>query len=426
MKLGILVGGGPAPGINSVIGATTIRSALEGVEVVGIQDGFHWLMQEDCDHTRPLAIDDVSRIHFRGGSILGTSRANPTRDPKHLEAVVASLAKLGVDRLVTIGGDDTAFSAMRVAESAKDALRVVHVPKTIDNDLDLPPDIDTFGFQTARHVGAELVKNIMVDAYTTSRWYFIISMGRKAGHLALGMGKAAGATLTLIPEEFGPNVPLHSVVDTLVGAIVKRHAYGRRHGVAIIAEGVVLSIAENELGSLEHVERDEHGHVRIAEIDIGDILKREVRRELESLGIATTIVAKDIGYELRCADPIPYDMEYTRDLGYCAARFVLEGGNAAMVSLQGGKFVPIPFKDMLDPETGRTRVRLVDTCSTRYAVARRYMIRVRRDDFTLPGEVERLARAANVSVEQFKSRFENLTQNEPPSIDIDAWASDDS
>src|SRR3981189_2223502 len=129
---------------------------------------------------------------------------------------------------------------MRLAEHAGGRLRVVHVPKTIDNDLDLPHGISTFGFQTARHVGVELVKNLMVDARTTSRWYFVVAMGRKAGHLALGIGKAAGATLTLVPEEFTATagvggVRLRHVVDTLTGAIIKRLSHGRSDGVAVMA-----------------------------------------------------------------------------------------------------------------------------------------------------------------------------------------------
>ena len=197
-RLAILVGGGPAPGINSVISAATIRCNLEGIEVLGIRDGFEWIMQGAIDHVQVLDIDEVSRIHFRGGSFIGISRANPTRDPQHLENVVISLLRLNVSMLITIGGDDTAYSAMRVEEKAGGRIRVVHVPKTIDNDLDLPPSVDTFGFQTARHIGVDIVKNLMVDAKTTSRWYFVVAMGRKAGHLALGIGKAAGATLTLI------------------------------------------------------------------------------------------------------------------------------------------------------------------------------------------------------------------------------------
>jgi len=204
-KLAILVGGGPAPGINSVISAATIRAQLEGVEVVGIRDGFESVMQGNVDNISALTIDQVSRIHFRGGSHIGISRANPTKNPQHLENTVISLLRLNVAQLLTIGGDDTAYSAMKLEEKAGGRIHVAHVPKTIDNDLDLPPYVDTFGFQTARHIGVDIVKNLMVDARTTSRWYFVIAMGRKAGHLALGIGKSAGATITIIPEEFASN-----------------------------------------------------------------------------------------------------------------------------------------------------------------------------------------------------------------------------
>ena len=419
-RLAILVAGGPAPGINSVISAATIRGRLEGVEVLGIRDGFEWIMHGDVDHTTPLTIDSVSRIHFRGGSHIGISRANPTTHPEQLEQVVVSLLRLNVDMLITIGGDDTAFSAMKVEEHGRGRIRVVHVPKTIDNDLDLPANVDTFGYQTARHLGVEIVKNLMVDAKTTSRWYFVIAMGRKAGHLALGIGKAAGATLTLIPEEFPlHHIPLKAVVDTLVGAVIKRLSYGRRDGVAMIAEGLVLGIDPADLERLEDVERDSHGHLRIAEVNIGEILKAEVHKRLRTFGIRTTIAAKNIGYELRCADPIPADMEYTRDLGYCAAKYLLSGGSAVMVSMQGGNFLPIPFADVIDPDSGRTRVRMVDIHSTRYSIARRYMIRLRRDDFEDPHELAKFAATAGISLQQFRGEFEYLIAAEPPHLVID-------
>jgi 6-phosphofructokinase 1 len=422
-RLGILVGGGPAPGINSVIGAATIRSTLEGVDVIGIHDGFEWLMRGDVDHIQPLSIEAVSRIHFRGGSCIGISRANPTRDPQHLENTLTSLLRLNVSRLITIGGDDTAFSAMKLAAHAGGNIQVVHVPKTIDNDLDLPANVDTFGFQTARHLGVEIVHNLMVDAHTTSRWYFCITMGRKAGHLALGIGKAAGATLTLIPEEFGvEGIRFRTIVDTLVGAIIKRLSHGRRDGVAVVAEGVVLGLTPEDLVGLENVERDAHGNLRIAEVDIGEILKRAVQGRLRELGLKSTIVAKNVGYELRCADPIPSDMEYTRDLGYCAAKYLLSGGSAALISMQGGNFVPIPFDRLLDPETGRTRLRYVDIHSTRYAIARRYMIRLRRDDFADPRELARFAATAGLTLERFREQFEYLVESEPPALKLDPLA----
>ena len=392
-KLAIVVGGGPAPGINSVISAATIRSVLEGVEVVGVRDGFEWIMQGNVDRVSPLTIEEVSRIHFRGGSHIGISRANPTLNPQHLENAVISLLRLDVSMLITIGGDDTAFSAMKLNEKAGGRIRVVHVPKTIDNDLELPAGVDTFGYQTARHIGVDIVKNLMVDAKTTSRWYFVIAMGRKAGHLALG--------------------------------IVKRLSYGRRDGVAVIAEGVVLSVDPADLAQLQGVERDAHGNVRIADVNIGEILKEQVLARLKALGIKSTVNAKDIGYELRCADPIPLDMEYTRDLGYCAAKYLVSGGNAVMISMQGGRFVPIRFRDLLDPQTGRTKVRLVDVSSTRYAIARRYMIRLRRDDFEDPHELAKFAATARMSLQTFRDEFEYLVKRELPALAFPTLPEDD-
>ncbi len=419
-KLAILVGGGPAPGINSVIAAATIRAELDGIEVVGIRDGFEWIMQGDVEHVTSLTIDSVSRIHFRGGSHLGISRANPTVKSEYLENSVLSLLRLNVSQLITIGGDDTAYSAMKLEEQSAGRIRVVHVPKTIDNDLDLPAYVDTFGFQTARHYGVEIVKNLMVDAKTTSRWYYVVAMGRKAGHLALGIGKAAGATLTLVPEEFsdGP-IRLKTIVDTLAGAAIKRLSDGRRDGVAVIAEGLVLGLNAADLTQLDEAERDAHGHLHIDDVNIGEILKTQVARRLRHFGIKATLVAKNIGYELRCADPIPYDMEYTRDLGYCAAKYLLAGGNGVMISMQAGQLIPIPFTEMIDPTNGRTRVRLLDVHSTRYGIARRYMIRLRRDDFENSHELAKFATTAGVSIEEFRREFEYLIDSEAPPLVLD-------
>ena len=339
------------------------------------------------------------------------SRANPTTDRHLLENASLSLLRLDVSQLITIGGDDTAFSAMKLLEEARGRLRIVHVPKTIDNDLDLPAYVDTFGFRPARHVGVEIVKNLMVDAKTTSRWYFVTAMGRKAGHLALGIGKAAGATLTLLPEEFsGRRIRLKTVVDTLAGAIIKRLSHGRRDGVAILAEGLVLSIDPADLSHVDEVEKDAHGHVRIDEVNISEILKAQVRARLKPFGLKATIVAKNIGYELRCADPIPSDMEYTRDLGYCAAKYLLSGGTGVMISMQAGNLVPIPFEKLVDPETGRTKVRMVDTHSTRYAIARRYMIRLRRDDFEDSHELAKFAATVGLNLDEFCREFQYLVE----------------
>jgi 6-phosphofructokinase len=405
-KLAIVVAGGPAPGINSVIGAATIRACLSDVGVLGVQDGFQWLMEGDTSRVVPLTIADTSRIHFRGGSFIGISRANPTKKPEHMAKVLESLERLGVGMLITIGGDDTAFTAYRLAQAAGGALRVAHVPKTIDNDLDLPHDVWTFGYQTARHLGVEIVHNLMVDAKTTGRWYFVVAMGRKAGHLALGIGKAAGATLSLIPEEFGSqSTPLKTIVDTLTGAILKRQAAGRPDGVAVLAEGLAEIVPPSDFAELGAAEYDDHGNLRLDEISFGDVCKRKVRERLAQLGLKTTIVAKNIGYEVRCADPIPFDLEYTRDLGYAAAQFVMEGGSNALVSMQQGRFVPVPFDKIMNPETGRMRIRMVDVASDRYRIACSYMLRLKKGDFEDQRELAKLASAAKMAPEKLKEEF---------------------
>lgn len=409
LRVGILVGGGPAPGINSVIRAATIKLRNHGAGVVGIYDGFANLMEGDVSQVRELGIDDVSVIHFEGGSILRTSRANPTKRAEDVKAVVDSLKKLGVNCLITIGGDDTCFSAHKVAKAAEGRLQVIHVPKTIDNDLNLPHGIRTFGFASARSFGVRIVKNIMNDAKTTRRWYFVVAMGRKAGHLALGIGKPAGATLTVIPEECAaPHLDFSWLVDTLTGAIIKRKEAGRPYGVAILAEGLAQKLTQQELERMGSLEYDEHGHPRLSEIDFGRVVKNSVKAGLEALGIKTTIVDKNIGYELRCVEPTPFDMEYTKELGFAAAKHALLGGTGDMVTIQDGRIVPMPFYSIMDPETGKTKVRLVDIHTESYEMALEYMIRLRKRDFTDEGYVKRLASQTNLDPAAFRERFERV------------------
>jgi len=405
-RLGILVGGGPAPGINSVISAATIEAINEGFEVVGIQDGFKWLVRE-TPKSRSLTIPDVSRIHLDGGSVLGTARENPTKSEQAMQSVIKTLDELGITHLVTIGGDDTALSSSYVADRSGQRIRTVHVPKTIDNDLPLPSHIPTFGFQTARHVGVELVQNLIEDAQSTKRWYIVVAMGRQAGHLALGIGKAAGATLTVISEEFD-HYPIRfgSILDIVEGAIIKSRALGRSYGVAVLAEGLIEKLDPTEVSDLHDVERDDHGHIRFAEVDLARQVKFAIHDRMLQRNIRLTISSKNIGYELRCADPIPFDASYCRDLGYSAIRFLLNGGSGAMISIQGGRLVPLSFQDIRNPETGKTRVRNVDVASEGYRVARAYMTRLEPSDFQDDGWVETLAKAGSMPVSEFRERFQ--------------------
>jgi 6-phosphofructokinase len=420
-KLALLVGGGPAPGINGVISSVAIEAVEQGIEVIGFRDGFQWLVKGDVEHFRKLAIDDVKAIHLRGGSILGTSRTNPTKSEKDMHNALDVLRRLNVTMLVTIGGDDTAYSGSQVYAKAAGAIRVAHVPKTIDNDLPLPGSTPTFGFETARQVGVGIIRNLAEDARTTSRWYLIISMGRAAGHLALGIGKAAAATLTIIPEEFGDrHVTLDEVCDILIGSIIKRRSMHASYGVAVLAEGLLEAIGESglvecmstaQLGRYGQIVRDPHGHLRLGEIEFGRMINDRLSAKLEEMNLPVTLIDKDLGYELRCADPIPFDAEYTRDLGYGAVKFLRSeeaGKFGAIISLVGGHLEPLPFDQMIDPKTKRMQTRRVNVSGEGYECARRYMIRLDRRDFENPKRLAQLASTAGMSPEQFRQRFEYI------------------
>jgi 6-phosphofructokinase len=431
-KLGILVGGGPAPGINGVIASVTIEAINQGMEVIGFINGFRHLVEGNATKNVRLTLDGVSPYYLRGGSIIGTARTNPAKKEEDMARVLEVFQKLGITALVTIGGDDTAFSGSQVAKRVGPGsirggeggkfLRVCHVPKTIDNDLPLPEGTPTFGFETARHLGVLTTRALHADAKTTGRWYIIISMGRAAGHLALGIGKASASTITLIPEEFrGQPITLENVTDLLIGSILKRKVLNKDYGVAVLAEGILESIGEKgllaalgeaELSHYGRLERDDHGHLRLGEIEFGRLVKDYLRTRLKELGLKVDFIDKDLGYELRSADPIPFDAEYTRDLGYGAVKFLASDAASqygAIISFVDGRMMPLPFENVIDPKTKRMKPRQVNVDSESFQCARRYMIRL--DPSDLEGEkLKALAGLTNLTSEQFKERFGKIIQ----------------
>lgn len=408
--LGIIVGGGPAPGINGVISSATIEAINEGIGVVGIIGGFKGLF-EGTSKLIPLTIDDVSRIHATGGSILRTSRDAPANAKAKFGTLMTTLKESGIKYLITIGGDGTLYMANWIEREARGSISVVHTPKTIDNDIPLPGGFSTFGFQTARHVGVYIVNNIMEDARTMGRWYFITTMGRHAGHLALSMGKAAGATISLIPEEFSEKkISFKKVADTLTGSIIKRISMGRDYGVAILAEGISEKFDQKELQSCEDIEKNEAGELRLSDIQLGRVLKNFVQRTMESMGLQIGIMDKNIGYELRAANPIPFDVEYTRDLGYGAVRYLLKGGTGSVITVFENSIRPVSFVELIDYKTGKAKIRKVDINTETYEVARNYMIRLERTDFQ-DENLNNLAKVVKMEPEQFKSRFEYLVSD---------------
>ncbi len=444
--MGIIVSGGPAPGINGVIGAAAIEAINNGLKVIGFYDGFLHLAADRFDptaHVTELSIKEMTRIHFDGGSVLHTSRESlldtsklrastiVQPDAEKVARVCERLSALGVTHLLTIGGDDTALSARFIAEHTRGRIRIVHVPKTIDNDLPLPGDIPTFGFLTARHLGSDIVANLMEDSRTTRRWYIVVTMGRNAGFLALGIGKSAGATLTIIPEEFPGSTTIKHIADVIEGAMLKRRAMGRSDGVAVLAEGLAHKLGDiDELSHLlgKEVPVDAAGHARLSEVPLARFLKDELKQRFANRGDTMRIVSHTLGYELRCARPTTTDMGYTRDLGHGGVRLLLESTvdlpPGVMATMQNGNLIPVPFEDMIDPETNRTRIRRVDLESYSYTVARAYMIRLEREDFESPTLLAAVAAEAKMTPHQFRKRFEHVVGGtRPPRFEVHAPAS---
>jgi 6-phosphofructokinase 1 len=220
-------------------------------------------------------------------------------------------------------------------------------------------------------------------------------------------------------------VTLDELGDIIVGAIIKRASQNSYYGVVVLAEGLIGAIGEKallaametggQLGRYGKVTRDPHGHLRLGEIEFGRMIKDLLTERIEQIGLKTALIDKDLGYELRCADPIPFDAEYTRDLGYGAVKFLRSEAASkfgAIISYVEGRMNPLPFQQMLNPETKRMRVRKVDVDGEGYECARRYMIRLEKRDFTDPDKLARIAAAASMTPAKFREHFGYLVERD--------------
>jgi ATP-dependent phosphofructokinase / diphosphate-dependent phosphofructokinase len=402
-KLGIVCGGGPAPGINSVIRAVVIEARNRNLEVIGFLDGFSHLSKKEIVY-KNLEIDDVSRIHHYGGSIIGTSRGNSSDE--EVFNTYLSLINSGINYLVSIGGDGTASMIYKISKLDKDKkIKFAHIPKTIDNDFPLPPSSRTFGFETARNLGMELVLNLIEDARILKRWFFVQVMGRSSGHLAIGIGKSSGATLTIIPEEFQnyEKIPLKLLLDILEGSIIKRLAYNKPYGVAILAEGLSLKLENLNL----------QNYHSISEFPLAELLANEIENRLKKRNINIRIIPQNIGYVLRNAHPIAFDVSYTITLGYGAVKFLLSDNNihCAVITLRGEKIEPIDINEFIKDD--KVKIRYVDLKGEVYESAYHYMIRLKKEDFENEEFLLKLCDVSKMEKEEFIKNFKWTTEFPP-------------
>jgi len=369
-KVGIVVSGGPAPGINAVIGASVIEASNRGIEVVGFREGFYGACSSKSEMLVPLTTRDVTRLYNTGGSTLGTSRYNPFSDFSDQNQLEQCLKKNSIDKVIVIGGDGSMWLSRQLSKKFPD-LNIAHIPKTIDNDIDLPDHQPTFGFETARFYGASIVDTLTVDAKTCKRWYITVTMGRQAGFLSLGIILASGGTLAVIPEEFnGGKCSIAEIVGKITPTITAREQAGKPYGVIVLAEGLLDCIDPKSCDSLKDFPLDELGRITYSELELADLIIPELER---SLGSEITFKSKNIGYELRCAPPVSYDIEYAKYLGFGAIECLTSKDGAYLITRSGGGISPLPLEQFFEHDSVKSRT--VDLNSDYYRIAQNFMIK---------------------------------------------------
>jgi len=329
MRVGMLTGGGDCPGLNAVIRAVVRKGSFHYEdEFVGFLEGWRGLLE---DKSMPLDLSSVGGILPRGGTILRTSRTNPAKKPDGLDTCIATLNEHNIDALIAIGGDDTLSVAQKLHEKG---VKVVGVPKTIDNDL-AGTDY-TFGFDTAVNVVTEAIDRVHTTAEAHNRVMVVEVMGRNAGWIAIHSGVAGGADVILIPER-----PFD--IDKVAETIRLRHARGRYFSIVVVAEGAKFSTdmdPKHGAPILQDSEKDEFGHARLG--GIANILAQEIERRT---GFETRTVV--LGHIQRGGSPSAFDRVLATRYGLGAIDMVHRGEFGRMAALRGNKIVSVPLADAI-------------------------------------------------------------------------------
>ena len=370
-SIAILTGGGPAPGMNTVVGSVAKTFLKQGYRVIGLHGGYSSLFTKTPRITEIdfLLADDIFN---RGGSFLTMSRFKPSDKNFEEDFNLELFTKNNIKLLVTVGGDDTASTANRIAKFLTDKkypIANIHVPKTIDNDLPLPAGSPTFGYQSAMDMGSIIGRTVYTDARTSGNWFVVAAMGRSAGHLAFGIGTACHYPMIVIPEMFDKTeITVEKIVNLVVSSIVKRKIMGIDYGAAMISEGVFHSLSDEEIKkSGIHFSYDDHGHPELGKVSKAHIFNEMLEKKLAELKIKVKSRPVEIGYEVRCQTPVAYDLVYCSLLGMGTYKLFSEGKTGCMVyASPAGEISPLYLKDLQDPETGKIPPRLVDIHSDEF------------------------------------------------------------
>lgn len=383
----ILAGGGPAPGINTVIGTIAKTFLAKGYRVIGLHEGYKGLFSENPSH---IDIDFflADDIYNRGGSHLMMSRFKPSDEDLEKHFNLKFFTDNNIKLLVTIGGDDTASTANRLTKyllSHNIHLQNIHVPKTIDNDLPLPHNRPTFGYQSAKSEGTRVATIVYEDARTSGTWFLVSAMGRSAGHLTLGIGASCHYPMVVIPEMFNKtNATIDKIVRLAVSSIIKRRIMGISYGGIIVSEGIFYELSDEDLKSTGVTfSYDEHGHPELGKVSKAQIFCTVLEAKLKELGLKAKIRPIEIGYDVRCHTPVSFDITYCSQMAYGVWKLFKAGETGCMVYINPvGIATPLYLKDLQDPATGKIPPRCVDISREQVQNIIKYMLHyVRPEDY---------------------------------------------
>ena len=361
----ILCGGGPAPGMNSVSMSVAKTFLAKGYRVIGLHAGYSGLFSKNA-RTEDLTFAIADRYFNRGGSYLEMSRFKPTDADFENNFNLDLFKDNNIKLLVTIGGDDTASTANRISKflAAKGyPIANIHCPKTIDNDLPLPGNAPTFGYNSAKNEGAHLARTVYEDARTSGNWLVISAMGRTCGSLALGIGEATHCPMTIIPEMFNKTeINLDKVVKLSISAILKRKAMGINYGTIVAAEGLFHEFKAEEMEAAGvRFSYDDHGHPELGKVSKAVLFNDLLEAEFKKIGLKVKSRPVEIGYDVRCQDPVAYDVTYCTELAMGVYQLFSEGKTGCMVYVDSfGNVSPLYLADLQDPTTGKIPPRVVD------------------------------------------------------------------
>jgi 6-phosphofructokinase 1 len=416
---GIICGGGPAPGVNAVIAAATFSAKRLAWTVYGFHDGYLHLASGDSTQVSKNLIelnqDIVSRSYQSGGSIIRTDRFDPTRSPLKIANVLSMLSFFHVKYLLILGGNDKIACTHLVTQGVDPAeMQVIVVPKTIDNDIALPPGQFTIGYHSAISFAVKLLNNLLRDARSAPRYFIVETMGRLSGHLALAMAEAAGAQLAIIPEDFGDRkIEISDICDIFEGCILKRLTQGKNYGMCVISECLVNQLSSKTVQTLldgGDVSYGREGQIVLEDAELGRAIAREVNRRFRERVVSVNVTSKKIGYELRSQVPDAFDAELAQELGFAAVEgFRQKHSNCVVVRQQGGMRY-VSFRELMDSVTGRITPRKVNVNSQRYTVAREYFTFLTKEDLKNPEFLERIAAVANMNKDAILEHFQHVPE----------------